>query len=177
MTDPVTQPVHGRTRPVFGLRQHPGRLALVLFRMPLRAYHHGKGWLLGRTFLLLTHIGRRTGHPHDTVAMVLRYRQDTHEAVICSAWGPETDWMRNLTAHPASRIEVGRDAFIPDQRFLSEDESLVVVAECLRRHPWRFRFASWVLGWGDLRSEANARDFVHTRPFIAFWPTEAQKAA
>ncbi len=41
-----------------GLRHTPGRLALALFRMPLRAYRHGKGWMLGRTFLLLVHVGR-----------------------------------------------------------------------------------------------------------------------
>ena len=85
-----------------------GRLALALFRMPLCAYHHGKGWLLGYMFLLLTHVGRNTGEPHDTVATVLRYRPDTNEAVVCSAWGQETDWMKNIRALPASRIAVGQ---------------------------------------------------------------------
>ena len=29
---------------------------------------------------------------------------------------------------------------------------------------------SWVLGWGDLRSDAVLRDFVHTHPFVSFRP-------
>jgi deazaflavin-dependent oxidoreductase (nitroreductase family) len=145
--------------------------------MPLRAYHHGKGWLLGHTFLLLTHVGRRTGRPHETVAMVLRFQPETREAVICSAWGPDTDWVKNLRAHPASRVEVGHDTFAPEQRFLSDDEGLAVLAECLRRHPWRSRFMSLVLGWGDLRNEDVAREFVRARPFVALRPARAQQTA
>ena len=60
-----------RQRPWLGLRRTPGRLALAVFRMPLRLYRRGKGWMLGRTFLMLVHVGRKTGQPHDMVAMVL----------------------------------------------------------------------------------------------------------
>ena len=38
-------------KPPLGLRRKPGRLALAMFRMPLRAYRHDAGWLLGHTFL------------------------------------------------------------------------------------------------------------------------------
>lgn len=45
-------------RPLLGLRRKPGRLALALFRMPLRAYRHDAGWLLGLRFIEFTHLGR-----------------------------------------------------------------------------------------------------------------------
>ncbi len=48
------------TRPLFGLRRKPGRLALLLFRMPLMAYRRDAGWLFGRTFLEFIHVGRST---------------------------------------------------------------------------------------------------------------------
>ena len=73
-------------RPLFGLRREPGRLALAMFRMPLRAYRHDAGWLLGRTFVEFVHTGRKTGQPYETVAMVLRYDPVAREAVICAAW-------------------------------------------------------------------------------------------
>ena len=160
-----------------GLRRKPGRLALRLFRMPLRAYRHGAGWMLGRTFIELTHIGRRSGRPHRTVAMVLRYDDGPREAVVCAAWGPETDWFRNLQARTASSVALGRERFVPQQRFLSVDEAFAVAVAFRDEHPHRLHLMRSVLGWGDLRSETNARDFVHSRPFIAFWPAEAQKAA
>ena len=173
MVDVRTQPPCRRSRAVFGIRRRPGRLALAVFRMPLRSYQHRKGWLLGHTFLRLTHVGRRTGQPHETVAMVLRYRRESHEAVICSAWGSDTDWVRNIRERPAVRIDLARETFEPEQRFLSVEESLCVVDDCLHQHPWRFRLMARVLGWGDLRVEAVVRDFVQTRPFVAFRPAAA----
>jgi deazaflavin-dependent oxidoreductase (nitroreductase family) len=130
----------------------------------------GWGWLSGRTFLLLVHAGRKTGKPYSTVAMVLRYDPQTHEAVICSAWGKETDWIRNIRARPALRVQIGRESFAPEQRFLTEDESLAVVAEFRRQYPHRSRLLASILGWGDLHSDAAVRDFVRTRPFVGFRP-------
>lgn len=156
-------------RPLLGLRRQPGRLALAIFRMPLPMYRAGWGWLLGHTFLLLVHAGRKTGKPHETVAMVLGYDHVTGEAVICSGWG-ETDWIRNIRAHPALRVQTGRRSFVPEQRFLTEDEASAVALEFLRRHPWRVRLASRVFGW-DLGSDAAVRDFVQNHPFVALRPT------
>ena len=158
-----------RGRPLWGLRRRPGRLALAVLRLPLPLYRAGWGWLLGRTFLLLVHAGRTTGRPHAMTAMVLRYDERTHEAVICSGWGPTTDWIRNIRARPALEVRLGREAFTPQQRFLSEDESFeVCLAFCLR-HPMRLRVVRPVFGW-DLRSEDAIREFVRTHPFVAFRP-------
>jgi deazaflavin-dependent oxidoreductase (nitroreductase family) len=155
---------------VLGLRRQPGRLALGVFRLPLPLYRRGWGWLLGETFLLLVHAGRRTGTPYSTVAMVLSYDAHTHEAVICSAWGMDTDWIRNIRAHPALKVQIGRESFTPDQRFLSPDESVAVLAGFQHRHPYRSRLLASILGWGDLRSDTAAREFVSTRPFVSLWP-------
>jgi deazaflavin-dependent oxidoreductase (nitroreductase family) len=157
-------------RQLFGLRRSPGRLAVAIFRMPLRAYRHNAGWLFDRIFLLLVHTGRETGEPHSTVAMVLRYDPLTREAVISSAWGPHTDWIRNLRAGPAVRMQIGRDSFTPQHRFLAEDEGFAVAAQFRRAHPWRLRLLSAILGWGDLRNDEVAREFVRAHPFVALQP-------
>jgi deazaflavin-dependent oxidoreductase (nitroreductase family) len=160
----------GHDRPLLGLRRTPGRLALMVFRMPLRLYRHGWGWLLGHTFLLLVHVGRKTGKPHDTVAMALSYDRDHHEAVIFSGWGPDADWVHNLQARPAQQVRVGRESFVPEHRFLTEDDAAAVVKDFRRRHPWRVRLASAILGWGNLRSDAAVRRFVHEHPFVSLRP-------
>jgi hypothetical protein len=104
--------------------------------------------------------------------MVLSHDPRTREAVICSAWGQDTDWIRNIRAHPALWVQIGRESFTPDQCFLSDDESLAVVAGFQRRHPYRTRLLAAVLGCGDLRSDAAVRDFVRTRPFVSLWPLD-----
>ena len=113
------------TKHLFGLRQ-PGRLALAAFRLPLYLYHRGLGRLFGHTFLLFVHAGRKTGTPHEATAMVLNFDAATKEAVICSGWGPDADWVRNLRARPALRVQIGGDSFAPEQRFLTDDEAFVV---------------------------------------------------
>jgi hypothetical protein len=45
-----------------------------------------------------------------------------------------------------------------------------VSADLKSRHPYRSRLLASVLGWGDLRSDAAARDFASTRPFVSLWP-------
>jgi deazaflavin-dependent oxidoreductase (nitroreductase family) len=166
-----------RAEPLLGLRRRPGRLALAVFRLPLRLYRRGWGWLLGDTFLVLVHAGRKTGKPYSTVAMVLSYDPHTREAVICSAWGQDTDWIRNIRARPALQVQVGRESFTPEQRFLSEDESAAVLAGFQRRHPHRSRLLASILGWGDLRPDAAVREFVSTRPFVSLRPARPQSSA
>ena len=160
----------GRATPFFGLRRQPGRLALAILRLPLPLYRRGWGWLLGHEFLLLVHVGRKTGRRFETAAMVLTYDPDTRDAVICAAWGPNTDWVRNLRARPALEVRIGRESFVPEHRFLTDDESFAVAVGFRRRHPWRLRVISRVLGWGDLRTDAAARVFVRTRPFVSLRP-------
>lgn len=144
----ASHPADRAAKPLLGLRRKPGRLALAVFRLPLPLYRRGWGGLLDHTFLLLVHAGRKTGKPHSAVALVLTYDRQTHEAVICSAWGQDTDWVRNIRVRPALQVQIGRESFTPQRRFLSEDESLAVVAGFGRRHPWRLRLVTSILGWG-----------------------------
>jgi deazaflavin-dependent oxidoreductase (nitroreductase family) len=162
---------------VLGFRRQPGRLALFIFRLPLPLYRAGWGWLfLGHTFLVLTHAGRKTGRSHATAAMVLTEDRSTGEAVICSVWGPQADWVRNLQAHPALRVQIGRRSFVPQHRFLTDEEAFATVVEFRCHHPWRVRIIGQVLGL-DLGSDEEMRDFVHTRPFVALRPADARSGA
>jgi deazaflavin-dependent oxidoreductase (nitroreductase family) len=172
MSHRANQAAHQQRRLV-GLRRTPGRLALAVFRLPLPAYRHGAGWLFGRTFLEFTHTGRTTGQSHDAIAMVLHHDETTGEAVICAAWGATTDWYRNLRAGPAVNVQLGRDTYRPEQRFLSDDEAFDVGVGFRRDHPHRLRLLSKVLGWGDLDDDDAMRQFVHGHPLVAFRPADA----
>jgi deazaflavin-dependent oxidoreductase (nitroreductase family) len=159
-----------KRRPVLGLRRQPGRLVLAFMRTPRPLYHRGWGRLLGHTFLLITHEGRKSGKRRETVAMALSYEPRTREVVVFSAWGPGTEWMRNLRAHPALEIQIGRERYAPEQHFLSEAEAVAVAIGFRRRHPLRLRLFATILGWGDLSSDEAVREFVWTRPFVSFRP-------
>ena len=157
-------------RPLLGLRRRPGRLALAVMRMPLRAYRHDAGWLLGHTFVEFTHVGRKTGRAHDAVAMVLHRDATSGEIVVCAAWGPRTDWFRNLQAGPPLAARIARESFVPRCRFLTDDEASDIVRQFRRAHPHRLRLLAAVLGLGRLDSDRSVREFVRTHPFVAFRP-------
>jgi len=108
--------------------------------------------------------------------MALTYDPETHGAVVCSAWGQNSDWIRNIRAHPALQIQIGRESYIPEQRFLSEDESFAVAVEFRRRHPRRLRLIARILGWGDLCSDSAVRDFVRSHPFVSFRPARPARS-
>jgi putative redox protein len=126
--------------------------------------------LTSSAFLLITHEGRKSGERRETVAMALTCDPATRETTVFSVWGRNTDWIRNILAQPALEIEIGRESYTPEQRFLSEDESVDVVLEFRRRHPWRTRLASPILGRGYLGSHVAIRNFVRDRPFVSFPP-------
>ena len=92
--------------------------------MPLRAYRHDAGWLLGRTFLEFVHTGRKTGQLYETVAMVLRYDPDAREAVIISADGAilaaagsaGAACSRSQPGRPAPRCSPAEPAILPGPR-------------------------------------------------------------
>jgi deazaflavin-dependent oxidoreductase (nitroreductase family) len=171
MYSPSTAPPAHESRGFWGVRKKPGRLALALFRLPLRVSRNHPERLPGDVFLTFVHVGRNTGQPHEAVAMVLSYDEDLCEAVICAAWGPETDWVRNLRAGPASRVQRGRESYTPQHRFLSDDEAVEVTKQFRHAHPVRLRMFCALLGWGDLRDDDVVRRFVSDHPFVAFRPT------
>lgn len=103
--------------------------------------------------------------------MVLTFDVASREAVICAAWGPETDWFRNLQAGPAVGVDIGRDHFVPAHRFLTVDEGVRVADAFRREHPHRLRLMQTILGWGDLSDDAVLRDFVAAHPMVAFRPS------
>ena len=173
MKDATSRSFRHQQRPWFGLRRVPGRLMLGLFRTPLWLYRRDRGWVLGRTFLMLVHVGRKSGQPHETVAMVLADDDDTGEVVIVSAWGPDADWLRNLRAGPAREVRIGHDCFVPEHRFLDVDEAVAVGIAFRHRHPKRVWLMSAILGWGDMRNDGVVREFVQGHPLVALRPTHS----
>jgi hypothetical protein len=51
------------------------------------------------------------------VASWSRYDPATKRG-ICSVWAHNTDWIRNIRVRPALQVQIGRESFVPEQRFL-----------------------------------------------------------
>ncbi len=106
-----------------------------IWRAPIYLYRVGLGFLLGKRFLLLNHIGRKTGLPRQAVVEIARYDPEANVYYIASGFGKKSDWYRNLRAHPDVTIQVGNKKMRVHARMLSPKESAEEMARYVLAHP------------------------------------------
>ena len=152
----------------------PGSVLRWLFRLPAWLYRWRCGWLLGHRFLLLAHVGRRTGRRHATVLEVLEYREPAREAVVMSGFGHRANWLRNIDARPGYAITIGRCRFIAAHRRLMTAEAITVIANYERRHrlaaPVVRLVLSRLLGWPYRGRQGERERLTAQLPLVAFRP-------
>jgi deazaflavin-dependent oxidoreductase (nitroreductase family) len=152
------------------LRNRHGFLSRIVFRVPLVLYGLGLGWMLGHQFLVLTHVGRRSGRVHQTVLKVLHYDASTHESIVASAWGQRADWYRNIQSRPALAVQTGDQCYQPEQRALAADEASCVFKGWTRRQRWFARVMLGQIGQSIDVPEEQLRALVGGFPFVGFRP-------
>jgi hypothetical protein len=84
----------------------PRGFGRFLFRLPIILYQIHLGFLFGRRFLLLTHVGRKSGRPHKTVIEVVKSDPASNIYYVVSGWGEKSDWYQNIIIHPNVMIQV-----------------------------------------------------------------------
>ena len=152
----------------------PNRLLRWLLRAPILLYRWRCGWLLGHRFVLLVHIGRRTGRRHSAVLEVMQYRPEGPELIVMSGFGRGADWYRNLAATGTAEVVAGRDRFVAERRILDVAEGACVLAGYERRNRYAGPIVRHVLsrlaGWHYDGSDAARRRLVQQLPLIALRP-------
>jgi deazaflavin-dependent oxidoreductase (nitroreductase family) len=81
------------------------RFLRLIKRPPQLLYAIGLGPLYGRSVLLLTTTGRRTGLPRVTP---LQYEEIDGAIYLGSARGVNADWFRNIQADPRVEVRIGK---------------------------------------------------------------------
>jgi deazaflavin-dependent oxidoreductase (nitroreductase family) len=155
--------------------RRPGALMRRVLRVPVFLYRWRLGSLLGHRFLLLTHVGRRSGRTHHTVLEVVRFDGDRCEAVVVSGFGRTSDWLRNLEAGSRACVEIARKRFAATFRELNNDDAVVVIADYERRNRLAAPIVRVVLsrlaGWRYRGTSDDRRRLVAELPLIAFSPS------
>jgi deazaflavin-dependent oxidoreductase (nitroreductase family) len=151
-----------------------GPIARRLLRAPALLYDHNVGWLLGHRFLRLTHVGRRSGRRYQTMLEVIGTGPAADEVIVIAGFGRSADWYRNLLAHPAAEVAIGRHRYPPVHRTLDEREAVAVLADYERRNRWVTpvlrRVLSWLVVWHYDGSDDARRRLVRELPVVAFRP-------
>lgn len=116
-------------------RGAPGPIWRRIFRFPALLYRLGLGFLVSRSVLLLTTIGRKTGRPR--VAAVGYVRDPaTGRLYLTAGWKGESNWNRNVMANPRVRVQLGRRRFEGITTPAPENVAMNVIKEFNRRNPF-----------------------------------------
>ena len=142
---------------------------LPILKLPLVLYRLRLGWLLGRRFMQLTHVGRRSGKVRRTVLAVLSFDPQTKEIKAVSAWNA-SEWYKNIQAAPALQVETGSTHYVPVQRDLSADEIARLFVEFCRQHPLFSRMVCRIPGWKWDSSYEEFLVLARTLRGVAFLP-------
>ena len=113
----------------------PRGLLKIFFNLPNLFYRWGLGWLMGRLFMQVTHTGRKSGLPRQTVLQVMRHTPATNTYYVFAGWGDQSDWVRNIQQTPEVLLTVGRRRTLAMARVLSTAEAEQALTDFTRQHP------------------------------------------
>lgn len=107
----------------------------AFLRAPICLYRLRLGWLLGSRFLLLTHVGRKSGQARQTVLEVVRHDEKNGAYVVASGWGEKSNWLLNIRQTPQVKITIGLHRFDAMAIRLSPEEAEQELLDYTRRFP------------------------------------------
>lgn len=146
----------------------PHGLLRFFLRLPIWLYRANLGWLLGQRFLLLRHVGRKTGLLRETVIEVVDYDKATDTYMIASGWGEKSDWLRNIEKTPTVFVNVGRRHFEATARRLTLDETQQALLDYAQHHPATFRALARLMVGQTLSGTAeDCRLLAQSVPLVA----------
>jgi deazaflavin-dependent oxidoreductase (nitroreductase family) len=116
----------------------PRGLTRLALRLPIWLYRLRLGWLLGDRFLLLTHIGRKSGLPRQAVIEVVRHDPASDTSIIASGFGAHIDWFRNIQKNPNVVVQSGARRLEAIAERLPLDVAADELRDYARRHPRAF---------------------------------------
>ena len=98
-----------------------------------RLYAGGRGWIVGKLILILTHTGRKSGSRYATP---LQYEKIDGVYYVAAGRGPRADWYRNILYDPHVHVQVDRCEFDCVAEPVTDPERVADFLEYRRqRHP------------------------------------------
>jgi len=130
----------------------PRGLKAVPWRLPIWIYRLGLGGLMGNKFLLLTHIGRKSGLERQTVLEIVQSNPAVGEYFVVSGFGTQSHWYQNIKATPGIKIQVGNKTFDAIAVQLDPDAAGEAMLQYAQDYPGNLKALGKLIGY----------DIVHT---------------
>ena len=153
--------------------QPPTGLSRILWRLPIWLYRLRLGWLMGNRFMLINHIGRKSGQVRQAVVEVARYDKDNDTYYVCSGFGKSSNWYRNIEAHPQVNIQVGKRHLSVTATCLSPEVSGEEMVRYAKDNPKVAQSLLKIIGH-DIPADLDGyrQLAIEHLPFVAFTPLD-----
>ncbi len=155
----------------------PSKTLRQVLRLPIWLYHVRLGWLLGNRFLLLQHMGRKSGHVRETVIEVVKHDPDGDAYYVVSGWGFKSDWYLNIQKDPFVTIWVGGRRIAAHATDIPVDEAADILKGYSERYPLAFReLTQMFLGERVQPGYEAGRMLAERMPMVALQPIQSRQA-
>ena len=148
------------------LRQPPRGWKAFFWRAPIFFYRVGLGWMLGKRFLLLNHIGRKSRLARQAVLEVVHHNAETY--FVVSGFGEKAQWFKNIMQTPQVKIQIGKQKLSAQAERLPLSEAKTILTNYAEAHPRALRELSRMIGLSYDGSEADLQNLAELLPVIAF---------
>lgn len=150
-----------------GRANPPKGLGRIIYRLPVWLYRIGLGGFLGNRFMLLTHTGRKSGLPRQTVLEVVRFDREGGVLVVASGFGEKSDWVRNIQVNPLVTVETRGIKQKAVARRLDRRETGDELVNYNQRHPAAMNALARLLGYRLDGSEEDIRRLGESLPMFS----------
>ncbi len=116
----------------FNFKQKPTGVFKRVLHLPVGVFRARLGFVFGNRFVMLEHVGRRSGRTRYTPLEVVGHEGNAF--IVCSGTGPNADWYRNITTTPAKALWVGSRRCEVAQRLLPTPEAATAFARYESAH-------------------------------------------
>jgi deazaflavin-dependent oxidoreductase (nitroreductase family) len=108
--------------------------------MPIYLYRLKLGFLLGHRFVMIEHVGRKSGKTRQTVLEVVWIHE--RQVYVAAAWGVASDWYQNIVQHPRVTVRIASQKYEANAVVVDVPTAHSILAGYAERHPKAFRSLS-----------------------------------
>jgi deazaflavin-dependent oxidoreductase (nitroreductase family) len=149
----------------------PNSLLRFSLRLPIWLYRFHLGRLLGNRFLLLTHMGRKSGVPRQAVIEVVKHEEGSDRYFVVSGWGSQSDWYRNIHKNPDVVINVGARKLQVSAEDIPLSQAIDILEEYTHRYPLAFKELTQLFLKEELEpGRVSSQRLAEMMPMVGFRP-------
>lgn len=137
----------------------------ALFRAPIPLYRARLGFLFGKRFTMLEHVGRNSGETRRTVLEVVV--NDPDAIYVAAGWGEKAQWLKNIRANPEVVFHLGSRRYVSRAELVSRTEAAEVMGRYAGAHPVALRnLAAFMLDEPADTAAEQARQVADNLPLV-----------